>query len=342
MTAYIIRRLLILPVIIFGVTILIFLMLMLLSPVERATLYVSDVPRTADDIQEIIDRYGLDDPLPIQYWRWIKQVARGDFGWSKTAQRPVGEALIHYAPVSLELALWSFTPMIVIGIWLGLQAAVHHNQLVDHVARFFSIIGWSFPSYVFGLLMIMIFYAELNWLPPGRLSEWARRVVLGADFVRYTRMNTIDALLNLRFDVLLDALRHLVLPVITLAYVSWALILRITRTSTLEALRQDYVTTARSKGLQERTVINRHVRPNSLMPVVTVGGLVLVGWMSGVVATETVFNIRGMGWFFATAAQNLDMISVLGFTLFNGVILILGNLIVDILYGFIDPRVRLE
>jgi peptide/nickel transport system permease protein len=190
--------------------------------------------------------------------------------------------------------------------------------------------------------MIMVFYAALDWLPPGRLSEWARRVVLGANFVQYTRMNTVDALLNLRFDVLLDALRHLVLPVVTLSYVSWALILRITRTSTLEALRQDYVTTARSKGLRERVVINRHVRPNALMPVVTIGGLVLVGWMSGVVATETVFNIRGMGWFFATAALQLDMVSVLGFTLFNGVLLILGNLVVDILYGFIDPRVRLE
>ena len=179
MTAYIIRRLLILPVIIFGVTLLIFAMLMLLSPVERASLYVSDVPRTSDDIREIIDKYGLDDPVHLQYWRWIKQIARGDFGWSKTAQMPVIEALIHYAPVSLELALWSFAPMILIGIWLGVQAAVHHNQWQDHVARFFSIIGWSFPSYVFGLLMIMVFYAALDWLPPGRLSEWARRIVLG-------------------------------------------------------------------------------------------------------------------------------------------------------------------
>jgi peptide/nickel transport system permease protein len=342
MTAYIIRRLLILPVIVFGVTLLIFAMLMLLSPVERASLYVSEVPRTSDDIREIIDKYGLDDPLYLQYWRWIKQMARGDFGWSKTAQMPVLEALVHYAPVSLELALWSFTPMILIGIWLGIQSAVHHNAWIDHIARFFSIIGWSFPSYVFGLLMIMVFYAALEWLPPGRLSEWARRVVLGDGFIRYTRMNTVDALLNLRLDVLLDALRHLVLPVVTLSYVSWALILRITRTSTLEALRQDYVTTARSKGLRENVVINRHVRPNALMPVVTIGGLVLVGWMSGVVATETVFNIRGMGWFFATAALQLDMVSVLGFTLFNGVLLILGNLVVDILYGFIDPRVRLE
>lgn len=342
MTAYIIRRLLIMPIIVFGVTVLIFAMLMLLSPVERASLYVSDVPRTADDIREIIDKYGLDDPLYLQYWRWIRQMARGDFGWSKTAQMPVMKAIIYYAPVSLELALWSFTPMIFIGIWLGVQAAVHHNEWIDHTARFFSIVGWSFPSYVFGLLMIMIFYAKLDWLPPGRLSEWARRVVLSADFVRYTRMNTVDALLNLRFDILIDALRHLVLPVVTLSYVSWALILRVTRSSMLEELRQDYVTTARSKGLREPVVVNRHVRRNAMMPVVTIGGLVLVGWMSGVVATETVFNIRGMGWFFVNAALQLDVVSVLGFTLFNSLLLILGNLIVDILYGFIDPRVRLE
>ncbi len=342
MTAYIIRRLLILPIILFGVTLLIFAMLMLLSPVERAALYVSDVPRTAADVQEIIEKYGLDDPIHLQYIRWIQQVLRGDLGWSRTAQMPVMEAIIHYAPTSLELALWSFIPMISIGIWLGVQAAVHHDKFIDHIARFFSIVGWSFPTYVFGLLMLMIFYAKLQWFPPERLSEWARRVVLSPDFVQYTRMNTVDALLNLRFDVFLDALRHLVLPVIGLSYLSWALILRVMRSSMLEALRQDYVTTARAKGLPERVVINRHARPNAMIPVVTIGGLIFIGWLSGVVITETIFNIRGMGWFFANAALHLDVVSVLGLTLFNAVILILGNLVVDILYAVIDPRVRLQ
>ena len=154
-------------------------------------------------------------------------------------------------------------------------------------------------------------------------------------------MNTVDALLNLRLDILWDALRHLMLPVITLSYLSWALLLRVTRSSMLESLNQDYVRTARAKGLRERTVIYVHVLRNALIPVSTMGGLLIIGLLNGVVITETVFNYKGMGWFFVKAALSLDIISVLGFTLFNGVLIVLGNLLVDISYGFLDPRVRL-
>jgi peptide/nickel transport system permease protein len=330
------------PVLVFGVTLLIFGLIMLLDPRERASLYVSDIPHSPGALDAIIEKYGLDDPFYLQYHRWLMEVLRGNLGWSKTAQRPVLEAIFYYFPASAELAIGSLIPMIWIGIWLGVLSAVHHNKLIDHISRVFSIIGWSFPTFVFGLLVLMIFYAKLEWFGPGRLSEWAIRVVLSPDFVRYTKINTIDALLNLRFDVFLDALSHLVLPVITLSYVSWALILRVTRSSMLNELRADYVTTARAKGLKENVVIHKHAKPNALIPVATLGGLIAIGWMSGVVLTETVFNYRGMGWWFANAALHLDIISVLGFTLFNGVLLVLGNLVVDVLYAFLDPRVRLR
>jgi peptide/nickel transport system permease protein len=155
-------------------------------------------------------------------------------------------------------------------------------------------------------------------------------------------MHTLDALLNLRFDIFLDAVKHLVLPITTLAYLNWAYLLRVTRSSMLDVLRQEYLTTARSKGLIERLVIMRHALPNALIPIITVGGLILVGLLNGVVITETIFNYPGMGSFLAHAALSLDAISVLGVTLFSSLILVAGNLVVDVLYGFADPRIRLE
>ena len=341
MLAYIVRRLLIMPVIILGVTILIFSMMQLLSPYDRASLYVQDVPRRAGALDDIIEKYGLDDPVPIQYFRWLGKVVRGDLGWSTVGRRPVWDSIIHFLPATAELALWTIPPMIWIGLQLGVISALHHNTWIDHVTRVFSIVGWAFPTFLFGLLVLMIFYAKLGWFPAGRLSEWANRVVMSAEFRQYTQLNTVDALLNLRLDVFWDALRHLILPVITLSYLSWALVLRVARSSMLEALRADYVTTARSKGLKESVVVNKHVKPNALIPVATVSGILVIGLMSGVVITETVFNYRGLGYWYADAALHLDVISVLGFTLFYGVITIIGNLVVDVMYAYIDPRVRL-
>jgi peptide/nickel transport system permease protein len=342
MVNYIVRRLLILPVVLFGLSVLIFGMLMLLTPVERAALYVTSVPKTADAINQIIQKYGLNQPFYQQYWRWLDNVLHGNLGWSKTAQMPVVQAIKMYFPATLELALWSFTPIIVIGTWLGIQAAIHHDTFIDQAARVFSIVGYSFPTFVFGLLVLMIFYANLQWFPPGRLSDWAYAIVISPAFHQYTGMYTLDALLNLRFDIFLDALRHLVLPAITLAYVNWALLLRVARSSMLEVLQQDYVRTARAKGMPERMVINRHARPNAMIPVATIGGLLLVGLLNGVVITETVFNYRGMGLFAANAALNFDAVTILSIALLAGTLLVCANLVVDVLYSYLDPRIRLH
>jgi peptide/nickel transport system permease protein len=342
MTRYILRRLLILPVVLIGLSILIFAMLQMLDPAERAALYVTNPPKTLSALNDIIEKYGLNEPIYLQYFHWLNRVLQGNLGWSKTAQMPVVDALRTYFPATFELALWSFAPIIVIGVWLGIQAAIHHDGFIDQIARVFSIIGYSFPTFVFGLLMLMIFYAALHWLPPGRLSEWAIAVVISPNFHSYTGMYTLDALLNGRLDVFADALRHLLLPALTLAYVNWALILRVTRSAMLDVIRQDYVTVARAKGLAERNVINRHARPNALIPVATIGGLLLVGLLNGVVITETVFNFHGMGWWAANAALSFDAVSVLGITLFDGALLILANLAVDVMYAYLDPRIRLS
>ncbi len=355
MTAYIIRRLLLLPLLLFGVTVIIFGMLQFLSPVERSALYVRDIPHTEGAIDGIIKRYGLNEPMPVQYWRWmvgrtdlvtgnrVGGILRGDFGWSRVGSQPVADLIKQRFPATLELTLWAVLPIIGVGLWLGVQAAVHHNQWFDQAARIFSIVGSSFPTFVFGLLVLMIFYANLQWFPPGRISDWASQIINNSpEYHAYTRLITIDALLNGRVDIFLDALRHMILPILTLSYINWAGFLRVTRSSMLETLRQEYVTTARAKGVRERDVINKHARPNALIPVTTIAGFQVVGLLSGVVITETVFTWPGIGSAAASAAASLDVVTVLGFALFNGLILIVANLIVDVLYGIIDPRVRLS
>lgn len=353
MLAYIVRRLLILPVILMGVTLLIFGMLQILGPNERAALYVRDIPRNEQQLASIIRRYGLDDPLPVQYWNWmfgrvdpetgqrIGGVLRGDFGFSRSGREPVIDLLKRRMPVTMELAIWSVVPIVAVGIWLGMQAALNHNKPIDQGARIFSVLGYSLPTFVFGLLMLLIFYARLDWFQPGRLSDWALAEVRAGTFREVTHMYTFDALLNGRFDIFLDALRHLVLPIVTLSYIQWALLLKVTRSSMLEQLRQDFVTTARSKGLSERMVVNRHVRPNAMIPVITIAGATVASLLNGVVITETIYDIPGMGSAAVAAAASLDALTVLGFALFNGFLFVMTYLVVDILYAVIDPRVRL-
>jgi len=353
MVNYIIRRLLLMPVTVFGVTVLIFGMLQFLQPVDRAALYVRDIPKNAGALQGIILKYGLNDPIPLQYWHWlvgrpdpetgqlVGGIVRGDFGYSRYASEPVIDLVKARFPATIELTVYSVIPILAIGIWLGVLSAVNQNNPIDQFARIFSIVGYSFPTFVFGLLVLMLFYANLRWFPPGRISDWANAVIRSPSWHNYTYLLTVDSLLNLRLDIFLDAVRHLFLPVLTLSYVSWAQFLRVTRSSMLETLRQDYVVTARAKGLRERDVVNQHARPNALIPVATLGGLTIAGLLGGAVLTETIFNFPGVGSAAAAAASQLDVITVLSFTLLAGLVLVLSNLGVDVLYAFLDPRVRL-
>ncbi len=354
MTNYIIRRLLLVPVLLFGVTIIIFGMLQFLGPVERSALYVRDFPKNENQIRGIIRRYGLDRPIYEQYWRWLVGVKDpvsgerhggilyGDFGYSRTGTQPVIDIIKNRFPNTLDLALWTVFPLLSVGIWLGVQAAVHQNGFVDQAARIFSIVGTSFPTFVFGLLVLILFYAKLGWFLPGKMSDWVSQLIFSGQFHQYTKLLTIDALLNGRLDIFWDALRHMILPILTLSYISWATFVRVTRSSMLETLRMEYVTTARAKGLSEKVVINKHARPNAMLTIVTLAGMQVVALLGGVVITETVFNYPGIGQAAANAAQQLDVVTVLGFAIFNGFILIIANLIVDVLYGVIDPRVRLD
>ncbi len=345
MVAYIIRRLLLLPVILFGVTFLIYCMFSLLSPEERLATYVNNpnILKSTQASQRLIKKFHLDDPFPLGYIRWADKIIRFNLGWSKAANQPVWDAICQRFPATLELVMYSIIPVILVGIWLGVISAVHHNDIVDQSIRVIAIVGWSLPTFIFGLFVLFVFYGILGWLPPGRLSTWAQDIVYtGTKFHNYTHLVTIDALLNGNIPIFLDALRHLVAPIITLSYISWAFLLRITRSSMLDTLRKDYIRTARSKGVDEHTVVHKHAEKNALIPVVTIAGMMIVGMLGGVVITETVFTYPGVGFWAATAAQQLDYGSVLGFALLFASIMVIGNLIVDVSYALIDPRVRLE
>jgi ABC-type dipeptide/oligopeptide/nickel transport system permease component len=339
--AYIVRRLLLLIPVMFGVSFLIFALTQLLSPLERATLYIKD-PKQLANISEVIARYGLDKSMFAQYGTWLNNVIHGNLGWSKVVSMPVTQAIINFLPASVELAIFA-TPLIIFGgIFLGTKAAANKNKPIDHATRLASIVGWSLPTFWLGLMLLMIFYGYFSGLfPPERLSTDMTVLVNSESFTRYTRINTLDAILNGNFSLLVDSLRHLVLPVLTLTVVNIALIVRLMRSSMLEALGKGYVLTARVKGLSETMVIDKHARKNALMPILTISGYLFASIVNGVVITETIFNYKGLGWWAWQSALHLDISSILGFALFNAVLFIVTNLVIDLLYARIDPRVRL-
>jgi len=339
--AYIVRRLLLLIPVLFGVSLLIFAILQSFSPIERASLYVSD-PRQFANLPAIIEKYGLDQSVWVQYGTWINQIFHGNLGWSKVVSQPVTDAIMNFLPATLELALFA-TPLIILGgIFLGSKAAAHKDRTIDHATRFGAILGWSLPTFWLGLMLLMVFYGYFSGLlPPERLSTEINILVNSDSFSRYTGLNVIDAILNWNGRVLLDSLRHLVLPVITLTVVNLAFIMRLMRSSMLETLGKGYILTARAKGLDENAVVNKHARRNALIPVLTVSGYIFASIANGVVITETIFNYKGLGWWAWQSAVHLDIPSVLGFALFNGILFVLTNLIVDLFYTRIDPRIRL-
>jgi dipeptide transport system permease protein len=331
---YLIRRLLLLIPVLFGVSILIFALLQLFSPEQRAMLFLHS-PQQFGRIDEIIAQYGLNDPIWKQYLTWLGQVFHGNLGWSQVVGLSTVSAIATYLPATLELAIFSV-------IYFGSKAAANKDKLIDHTTRVGAIVGWSLPTFWLGLMLLMVFYGYFSGLlPPERLSTAMNQVVHSADFIRYTKLNFLDGILNWRWDVTFDALRHLVLPVLTLTVVQTAFIMRLMRSSMLESLGKGYVLTARAKGLPENMVINKHARRNAMIPVLTISGYLFASIVNGVVITESIFQYKGLGWWAWRAAVTLDIPSVLAFAMFSAILFVVTNLVVDLLYAKFDPRVRL-
>jgi len=296
---------------------------------------------TPQQIAVIEERFHLSEPVYVQYFYWLDGLVHGDWGYSQTAHLPVTEAIAAYFPATFELTLVSLLIAIVLGIALGTVSAVRRDTPVDHATRVMALSGVSLPIFWLGLMLQYIFAFQLKWVPlEGRFD-----VYLGLaqpKLTQYTGFRLIDTLLNGNLVLFGDAVTHIILPAITLSFGTIAIISRIMRSSMLEVLNQDYVRTARSKGLPERLVTRKHARRNALIPTTTVIGLSFGGLLGGAVLTESIFNWPGLGRWSATATITNDFASILGFTLLSAFIYVLVNLAVDVLYAYLDPRVRLE
>lgn len=343
MATYIVRRFFFLIFVLFGVSVLLFGILMTFSPERRAAAYVT-TPQQAKDIPKIVKQFGLDDPFYVQYVRWIKEVAGGNLGWSLVASRPVSEAFWRYFPVTLEMNLYAAPIVIFLGIWLGSVSGIHRDTWIDHSTRIFAIIGWSLPTFLFALVLLMVFYGYFQVFSPGVLSDTYTMFIIDHpdQFIRYTGLYTIDGLLNGRPDLALDAFNHLVLPILTYVIVVVALNMRVMRSGIIEELSKDYVMTARAKGADKKTVQFKHARRNALLPVVTVAGQLVALSMEGSIAVEVVYSRHGIGWWLAESATQLDMPVLMCIGLFMGLVFVVTNLTLDILYAYIDPRIRLN
>lgn len=332
---YVGRRLLLTVPLLVGVTLLSFVISHLV-PADPLGIVLSERAMAHPEIvQAYRARWGLDRSLPEQYWLYLRGLLGGDLGMSIASQRPVADDLAQFLPATLELALGAMLVTIALGPPLGILAALRRNRWADHVIRVVSLLGISVPVFWLGLLALNLFYFRLNWLPgPGRLSP----VLTPPPAV--TGLLTVDSLLHGDWPAFWSSLQHLILPSLVLGSYTLGTISRMTRASLLEVLSQDYIRTARAKGLGEETVILVHALKNALIPTVTVTGLAFGNLMAGAVMTETIFAWPGLGRYAVTAASTLDFPAIMGVTLVIAMVYVGVNLVVDLLYGLLDPRIR--
>jgi peptide/nickel transport system permease protein len=288
-------------------------------------------------VQAYRERWGLDAPPHLRYLTYVRNLARGDLGASIATQQPVAEDLLTFIPATVELAVAALLLAVAIGVPLGVVAAVRRDRWPDHVARIGALAGVSVPVFWLGLLALATFYYRFQVAPgPGRLDPHIQPPPL------LTGMLIVDSLLAGRWDALVDALHHLMLPALVLAAYVMGIITRVTRSSVLDVLAEDYVRTARAKGAAERAVVFRHALRNALIPTVTVIGLAFGNLMAGAVMTETIFAWPGIGRYAVDAASKLDFPAIMGVTLFVAVVYVAVNFVVDIAYALLDPRIRLD
>lgn len=326
------RRLVFLVLVLLGVSLITF-MISHLIPGDPARLIAGD-RATPAIVEKIREDMGLNRSLPEQYWRYFQGILSGDLGTSLRTRRPVVEDLKLFFPATLELAFVALFLATIVGIPLGVASAVWRDKPIDHIVRALAVTGISTPAFWLGLLLIVLFYGKLGWLPGGgRIDQNLVRPDTITGFL------LIDSLLAGNLAAFLSALKHLLLPALTLGFVHLGIVARQFRSAMLEEIQQDYVRTARAAGLSESSIIFREALPNALIPSVTVLGLALGDLLYGAVLTETVFAWPGMGAYVVNSIQSLDFPAVMGFTIVVSFAYVLVNLAVDLLYMFIEPRI---
>jgi peptide/nickel transport system permease protein len=305
-------------------------------PGDPISLILGDRQADNPEVRAALERrWGFDKPLPLQYFYYVGNLLQGDWGESIASRTPVAQELRERVPATIELSLYALVFAVALGVPLGIIAALNHDRWPDHLARFVTLLGTSIPVFWLGLLLLYVFFYQLKWLPgPGRLDVGMRPPPT------ITGMVTVDALVQGDWKVFWAALRRLVLPSIVLGSFSMGIVARMLRSSLLASMGDDYVRTARAKGLGEQSVVASHALRNALIPTVTVLGLTTAGLLAGAVLTETIFSWPGIGSFAVAAALRRDYPALLGVTFVVAVIYVMVNLFVDVIYGLLDPRIR--
>ena len=359
MTQYAIRRILYSIPVIFGILLVTFVMARSI-PGDPCTAMLGE-KASPEACERFTQQYGLDKPIPVQFAAYMKNIAQGDFGDSIRFSRPVSTILLERLPTTIELGLFALFFAVVVGIPAGVISAVRRNSAIDVGVMIAANTGISMPVYWLGLVLAYVFALLLKdtpfWLPPsGRLSAGVSAIPFYEVFqwgviegtASYTfmeffaNMYIFNSIITADWEVLGDVLKHIILPAVALSTIPLAIIARMTRSSMLEVLRQDYIRTARAKGLLERFVILKHALRNALLPVITIIGLQVGTLFAGAVLTETIFGFAGIGRMLFEAITARDFPIVQGFTIFIAVGYVSVNLLVDLAYVFIDPRIRLE
>jgi peptide/nickel transport system permease protein len=334
MLRFVVRRLLLLIPILIGLSILVFLWIRAL-PGSPATALLGE-RATAEQIQAINEQYGLNDPIWEQYWKYLQRLASFDFGDSLITRRAITDEFLERFPATIELAIAAMLFSVLVGIPLGFLAAKRYGGWLDHFSLFASLLGISIPIFVLAIILKYIFAVRLGWLPT------VGRVSVLIDLEHPTNFYVLDAIITRNWEALWDVIQHLILPAIALGTIPLAIITRITRASVLDVQNEDYVRTARAKGVAPRTVDGRHILRNAMLPIATIIGLQTGLLLSGAVLTETVFAWPGIGSWLVGAIEFRDYAVLQGGILFIAIVFVIVNLIVDISYGFLNPRIRLS
>jgi peptide/nickel transport system permease protein len=332
--AYLIKRTALLIPSLIGVTFMVFVISHVIPSDPVAVALGPEA--TPDQIRAVKAAWGLDQPVYVQYGRFLKNLLQGDLGYSLVSRRAVSEELRYYFPATFELTTVAMAISLVSGLFIGVVSAIKRNRFFDHLTRTYCIFGISMPVFWLGLLLLLLFYVQLGWLPGGgRLDD-------GIEVRSITGLLVLDSLLTGNWAGLGSALKHLLLPAFCLSSSFLATIARIARSSVLLVIGEDYVRAARAKGVPEFKVLVKHVLRNSILPVITISGILYGQLLGGAVLTETIFSWPGMGRYVVRSILNLDFQPILGFTFLCAFLYALSNLAVDILYSFINPQIKLE
>jgi peptide/nickel transport system permease protein len=331
---FVVRRLFLLVPILLGLSILVFLWIRALPAGPAQSLLGERA--TPETVRQIEEQYGLDEPLHIQYWSYLKTVATGDLGTTIRSRRPVTDELKERFPATIELTMAALIFAITLGVPLGFIAAKRYGTWIDHSSLVLSLLGISIPVFFLAIVLKYIFAVELGWLPT------VGRIDVLIDIEHPTNFYTLDALIAGDLVAFWDVIKHLMLPAIALGSIPLAIIARITRASVLDVQNEDYVRTARAKGLSPRVVDTQHILRNAMLPIMTIIGLQAGLLLSGAVLTETVFAFPGMGSWLVEAIRQRDYPVLQGGILFVSLVFVLVNLLVDVSYALINPRIRVS